>query len=99
MAVDLRKPQNLKSILGHCERVVSIVAQQRLEGTATTAIVAICQRTPHTAHRTRDELMGFTAPCDARRHVDGVEALLQLLRLGPAVSHCAGVGAVQSACA
>lgn len=44
MAVDLRKPQNLKSILGHCERVVSIVAQQRLEGAGTAAIVAICQR-------------------------------------------------------
>jgi hypothetical protein len=44
MAVELRKPQNLKSILGHCERVVSIVQQQRLEGSATEAIVAICQR-------------------------------------------------------
>jgi hypothetical protein len=64
MAVDLRKPQNLKSILGHCERVVSIVAQQRLDGSATTAIVAICQRTTrtaHTAYRRRDELTACTA--------------------------------------
>lgn len=51
MSIDTKKPTNLKSILGHCERVVNIVASQQLSGASTLAIHDICK---HTLEHWRD---------------------------------------------